>query len=290
MAAGKGGERVGPAHVAPSPSPQGEGVTQLAIDERAVDVWVAFYDRFDDDSLEILRSLLNADELGKHARFRLAEDRKRYLVTRAMVRSVLSQYANVPPDDWTFLVNDFGRPRIADRHGEACRLSFNISHTRGLIALGITRDRAIGIDVEHVGTREISRGIAERYFSRAEAADLEQVADQRWQERFFEYWTFKESYMKARGMGLSIPLDSFSFHGLCSGCISLAVDPTQGDDAGRWHFWQCRPSTDHLLALCGDFGADPALPRILFRKWGLDSQASNVVGMPILKSSSRAYP
>jgi 4'-phosphopantetheinyl transferase len=285
MAAGKGKESTAPAQVALSPFPQSVGVTQLAIDERAVDVWVAFYDRFDGASLEGLLSLLNPDEQAKQARFRLADDRKRYLVTRAMVRSVLSQYADVPPDDWTFLTNKFGRPRIADRHGDACRLSFNISHTRGLIALGITRDRAIGIDVEHVAMREISKGIAEQYLSRAEAADLERVAEQRWQERFFEYWTFKESYIKARGMGLSIPLDSFSFHGLGEGCIGLVVDPTQGDDASRWHFWQCRPSTDHLLALCGDFGADCVSPRLLFREWGLlDSQAS-VVEVPILKSS-----
>ena len=240
--------------------------SSLAASERNIDVWLAFYlEIVDERLLSRLRGLLSEAERQQEQRFHFADDRKRYLVTRAMVRTVLSRYAPVAPVDWTFSPNRYGRPEIASTPEEALGLSFNISHTRGLIALGVTRHRALGVDVENVVARRISMGIANRFFSPAEVAELSRIPPEQQQERFFEYWVFKESYIKARGIGLSIPLDQFSFSFPHERAVRMAIEPPLGDDASRWSFWQCRPAPEYLLAICAE-RLNGAAPTVTIRK------------------------
>ncbi|MEQ1513543.1 MAG: 4'-phosphopantetheinyl transferase superfamily protein [Lysobacteraceae bacterium] len=218
-----------------------------------IDIWLTFYDRIADESLlSRLRELLSEEERRRELRYFFADDRKRYLVTRAMVRTVLSRYAPVAPEDWVFSTNGYGRPEIANPFERARGLTFNISHTRGLIALGVVGHRALGVDVENIATRQVSLGIADRFFAPTEVAELSATPIDRQQDRFFEYWTFKESYIKARGMGLSIPLDRFSFRYPHERAVGLSIQPELEDDAERWSFWQYRPTSEHLLAICAE--------------------------------------
>lgn len=225
----------------------------------AIDLWLAFYDRIDEASLAQFARLLSEDEHARQARFRLADDRRRYLAARGTVRTVLSRYADVAPAQWTFRADAHGRPRIDERHGQACRLSFNLSHTRGLIALAVAAHGCVGVDAEHIGARPVPAGMAERYFAPHEVADLASLPAHRREDRFCEYWTLKEAYVKARGLGLSIPLDRFGFRFADGLPPRLAADPAFEDDAGRWRFWQHRPTPDHLLAVCADAGASAPL-------------------------------
>lgn len=238
---------------------------------RNIDIWLTYYDEIvDDRQLSGLRSLLSDGEVAQERRFYFADDRKRYLVTRAMVRMVLSRYAPVAPEHWAFSKNAYGRPTIAEAiaeaEAEARGLSFNLSHTRGLIALAVTRGRELGVDVENIATRSVSLDVAKHFFSPIEVADLACVAADRQQDRFFEYWTMKESYIKARGMGLSLPLDRFSFRFPHHSAVSLSIDPDLQDRADRWSFWQYRPTPNYLMAICAEHCADDA-PVISMRKF-----------------------
>lgn len=227
-----------------------------------IDIWLVFYQQITEPALlSALLALLNDAERAQQLRFHFADDRLRYLATRALVRTVLSRYAPIAPADWAFTPNEYGRPAIANGHAQARTLSFNLSHTRGLIAMAVTRDRVLGVDVENLTTRQVSGGIAEHFFSPTEVAELATVPEERRQDRFFEYWTFKEAYIKARGMGLSIPLDRFSFDFPDERQVRLSIEPDLGDDAERWRFWQFRPTADYLLALCAERldGAEPQL-------------------------------
>lgn len=222
----------------------------LPITSAEVHVWLAFSDEIDERLHAVYRAMLNDEEKTQEPRFHFARDRRRYLVTRAMVRTVLSRYVAIAPEAWTFSTNDYGCPAIVNP--QAADLAFNLSHTQGLIVLAVTRGRAIGVDVENVRAREISIDIAGRFFAPEEVTALRTVPAEKQQDRFFEYWTFKESYIKARGMGLSLPLDKFSFHYAGDRDVAIAIDPELGDDAARWHFWQFRPTPDHLMALCAE--------------------------------------
>ena len=257
---------------------------RFALGEKNIDVWLAFYNEIvDEDRLAALRLILSEAEREQQKRFYFADDRQRYLVTRAMVRTVLSLYAAPAPADWTFSTNAYGRPEIANRDDEARELRFNLSHTRGLIALGICRRRALGVDVENVVARRVSMGIADRFFSPSEAAELARVAHERQQDRFFEYWTFKESYIKAHGKGLSIPLDQFSFHYPHERAVRLSVDPGLGDDASRWDFWQFRPTPEYLLAICAERLGGEA-PAVTMRRM-TPAFEGQVVDLALLKTS-----
>ncbi len=257
---------------------------RLAISEQNIDIWLAFYHEIVDARLlSNLLTLLSDAERHQEKRFYFADDRKRYLLTRAMVRTVLSHYAMVAPANWVFSESAYGRPEIANRHDEAVGLSFNVSHTYGLIALGVSRNRALGIDVENLLARQVSIGIADRFFSPIEVTELASVPCEHRQDRFFEYWTFKESYIKARGMGLSIPLDRFSFHYPHEYAVRIAIDPELGDNESRWCFWQFRPASEYLLAICAE-RLDGEAPVLTVRKT-VPTIADEVLEVALLKTS-----
>jgi len=227
------------------------GLLSLAAGD--VHLWLAYQDEIGGDTLLArYRAMMSAPEREQEGRFHFARDRHRYLVTRALVRTVLSRYAPVAHRDWRFATNDYGRPEIANILPQQAGLSFNLSHTQGLIVLGVTRACSLGVDVEHVRSRTVSIEIADRFFAPEEVSALALVPAQRQQDRFFEYWTFKESYIKARGMGLSLPLDRFSFHYAHEHAVGIAIHSELGDDPARWRFWQFKPTELHLVAVCAE--------------------------------------
>lgn len=231
----------------------------LPIGADGIDLWLAFYDEIEDArTLADMGALLSDAERRQQARFHFADDRKRYLVTRALVRSVLSHYAAVDPRAWVFVANDYGRPAIGNRHPDAQDLRFNLSHTRGLVVLAVGRQRELGVDVENVAARRVSPDIADAFFALDEAADVAATQAARVHDRLLEYWTFKESYIKARGMGLSLPLDKFTFRFPHARTVRIDIDPALDDHGDRWRFWQYRPGADYLLALCAQRTADEA--------------------------------
>lgn len=224
-----------------------------------IHVWLVFYGGITDASLHsAYRELLDPAEQQQEGRFYFARDRLRYLVTRALVRTTLSRYVDIAPREWIFSTNAYGRPEIANAAAKDACLSFNLSHTHSLIVLAVSRDRALGVDVENVIARDVSIDVADRFFAPREVEALTAVPAGEQQYRFFEYWTFKEAYIKARGMGLSLPLDKFSFHYPDDRAVEIAINPELADEAARWQFWQLRPAPEYLVALCAErVGATP---------------------------------
>lgn len=235
----------------------------LPLSPDEIHVWLAYYDEIEESLHAAYRTLLSAAEKEQEPRFHFARDRCRYLVTRALVRTVLSRYVPVDPKEWMFSTNAYGRPAIMNVEGRD--LSFNLSHTHSLIVLGVTRGRALGVDVENFRAREAAIGVADHYFAKAEVAALAAAPSQDRQYRFFEYWTFKESYIKARGMGLSLPLDKFSFHYPDDRAVEIAIDAGLADDPARWQFWQFQPAPEYLVAICAE-RAGARSPSVIVRQ------------------------
>lgn len=226
------------------------------IDSSQIHLWLAYLDEITDPRLlDEYRRLLSREELRKQQRFYFERDRHRYLVTRAMVRTVLSRYANVEPGEWRFNVNPYGKPSIAAEHAAARGIEFNVSHTDGFVVMGVALDRALGVDIENVIARQADIDVADRYFAPQEVAALRALPPKQQYQRFFEYWTLKESYIKARGMGLSIPLDRFWFH--LSTDVRLQLTDAASDRADRWTFWQLRPALTCLAAICAERHEQP---------------------------------
>ena len=220
-----------------------------SLSNRQVHVWHARPgDVHDASHVSGLLALLSEDERARHQRFWFDRDRHHFLVAHALVRTTLSRYADVRPETWTFETNRYGRPEITGPETSAS-LRFNLSHTTGLVVCAVVRDREIGVDVEDTRREDASLKIARRFFSPAEVADLEQVPTTRQRESFFDYWTLKEAYIKARGMGLAIPLRHFSFTLDEHQPIRIAFAPELDDDPARWQFAQLRPTDTHLVSV-----------------------------------------
>lgn len=192
-----------------------------------------------------LMALLSNDETQRLARLRFEPDRQLFLVAHALLRAVLSRHEGIDPRAWHFCTGVHGRPEIS---APPSRLRFTLTHTRGLAACAVTLDRDIGFDVQHI-SNDRSIDLAGRVFSPRELHDLRSAPSAVRAVRFFEYWTLKEAYLKARGAGLTLPLDSFSFDRDAQGEWRIAFTTSADNDLGRWKFWSWRVGARHQAAL-----------------------------------------
>lgn len=216
--------------------------------------------------------LLDADERARYDRFLAPGARDEFLTGRVLVRTTLSSLFGPPPQSWSFRAGEHGKPSLVPGQVGA-DLRFNLSHTRNLVAVAVTLGRDLGVDVEAAERRGQTVEIADRYFASAETEALLALPPALQRERFFTLWTLKESYIKARGMGLAIPLGKFAFDLSRPGRIGLSTDPSLQDDANRWRFWLYRPDAENLLAL-GVERSDPAVAEVNVR-WPLDPTAES---------------
>jgi 4'-phosphopantetheinyl transferase len=191
---------------------------------------------------------LSASEQARYVHIRAPRTKLQYWQTRWAIRHALSCYApEVAPQDWQFSRNAYGRPAL-QAPSLAFPIDFNISHTRGALVMAFTARGAVGVDVEYTQRQCRALAVAQRYFSASEVADLRGLPAEQQRARFFDLWTLKEAYIKACGMGLAIPLGSFSFN-FAAPEIAIAFDSRRDDSPARWRFWQLPLSPTHQLAL-----------------------------------------
>ncbi|MDZ4699446.1 MAG: 4'-phosphopantetheinyl transferase superfamily protein [Rhodothermales bacterium] len=183
--------------------------------------------------LERLERVLSMDERAKASRFRFEHNRKDYIVARGVLRHILGAYVSRRPEALQFFYSPYGKPALnAELRGQ--KVGFNVSHSGGYALYAIAIGREIGIDVERVRPEAAQDGVAERFFSPGEVASLRALPPHAQTIAFFNCWTRKEAYIKARGEGLSLPLNQFDVSlvpGEPARLLQSRVDP---EDAGRW--------------------------------------------------------
>jgi len=164
-------------------------------------------------------------------RFRFEKDRLRYLTGRGLLRTLLGRYLDVAPPDLRFETTAAGKPRLTS---DQRRLQFNLAHSGEYVLFAIADGRAVGIDLEEIRADFDVGELAAHFFSPSEQCDLDTLTGRAKVEAFFACWTRKEAYVKARGEGLSLPLDQFDVS-LRSGeparLIATRPDPVE---ATRW--------------------------------------------------------
>jgi len=190
-------------------------------------------------------ALMSADERARYQRFALPRLQETHLLARALVRSTLSRYARAAPESWRFEVGVYGKPEVIGVPG----LRFNLSHTDGLLACVVASGCDVGVDVEDAHRRSEFRRVARRFFAAAEVAALEPLPADAQREWFFDIWTLKEAYIKARGLGLPLPLKQFAFERSESAAIGVDFSADLGEARDDWQWALARPSPRHTLAL-----------------------------------------
>jgi 4'-phosphopantetheinyl transferase len=185
--------------------------------------------------------------------------KRQYLQTRLALRQALSCYApSVSPEQWQFTRNAHGRPAL-QAPTLAFGLDFNISHTRDALVIAFVAQGEVGVDVEYTPRECRALALAQRYFSPSELKDLHSLELAQQRLRFFELWTLKEAYIKACGLGLAIPLSSFSFS-FAGNSAAIAFDERRQDNPLNWQFWQWQMSPSHRLAIA--FKSDSVSPQM----------------------------
>lgn len=202
----------------------------------AVNLWAQYY------------ALLSPEERTRWSQLTRPEARQEFLISRALVRTVLSLYAEVTPADWRFIITGAGKPKIA-APTNSMPLIFNLAHTRELVLCGVALGTEIGVDTEHRDRPNATPALARRYFAPAEVAYLERLPPDQWKDGFFRIWTLKEAYLKARGLSVTMPLDAFAFD-LESGLHpQVAFMPPLVDKPAHWRFASLHVQPDHLAAV-----------------------------------------
>lgn len=197
--------------------------------------------------IERLSRLLTADELTKAGRFRFAKDRNQFIIGRGLLRVLLGRYLAREPEQLRFRYSSYGKPSLED--GAQAGLQFNLSHSHQMALLAFTRGRNVGVDIEYMRPDVEFEQLAQHFFSPSECAVLLDVAPALRKETFYNCWTRKEAYIKARGEGLSIPLDVFDVSlrpGEPAALLQCREDPAE---VARWSLHALIPGEQYAAAL-----------------------------------------
>lgn len=255
------------------------------MNSKPLHLWCAYPDDLlDEGAAQACAVLLNEEEQARVQRFKFERHRRESLATSALMRVALSHIRPVPPQDWQFKLGEHGKPGLASKPGvdgkpeidPEGRLQFNLSNSVAMVVCLVAEGGEVGVDVEPFERSEQILKLAPDVFSPAEQAQLMSLTDTQKLDRAISLWTLKESYIKARGMGLSLPLDKFSFVFDTEG-IRLQIDPSLSDTPQRWQFCQV-DYAGHRIAAMVDRAAAGEL-----EMW----EARPVVAPPVRKDIGR---
>jgi len=194
-----------------------------------------------------LRQTLSKDEEERADRFYFQKGRDQFVVCRAWLRIILGRYLRVPPPELEFRYNSYGKPSL-ENESEGEPLLFNLSHSDDLALLAVSKRRDIGIDIERIRDNVAFEQIADRYFTVREMETIREAPESKRAQIFFSLWTCKESYIKAKGMGLSIPLDRFEVT-LGEGDLANLALKEDPEEAARWSLQRFTPRDDYVGAI-----------------------------------------
>jgi 4'-phosphopantetheinyl transferase len=230
------------------------------------DVLVAVFNA-DDGGLDAdvwtrLRDWLQPNERERADNYADREARAAFLIGRGMARAMLSEVTGVPPAEWRFAEGAHGRPEIASPDTP---YHFNLAHSHGAVACIVGRGREIGVDVEFLHRPAAAHDVAARVCAPDELDDVNAAPDGQRQERFLVYWTLKEAYLKARGLGISLHLGDVAFS-LADGQPKFAPRGSLADADTRWTFRLAQPNDQHLIAVAVDT-RDGTEPNIRFQRF-----------------------
>lgn len=180
--------------------------TELASPGEGIALWWCELERTPDDLARIAAQLSPAERT-RAARFGTEALRQRWMAGRGALRAVLGQTLGIDPADVAIIRGPRGRPALA---GNAARIDFNVSHTRGVALVAIARQGTaalrVGVDIEHRDREVGADRLARKFLTAPEQATLSELPPDLRRQRFLRYWTCKEAMSKATGDGLIAPM------------------------------------------------------------------------------------
>lgn len=237
----------------------------LQLQSHRVDIWRVHLD-LPPDPAKRLESTLSSDEAEHAARFHFEKDRSRFILAHGCLRDILARYVRCDPLALKFSTNEYGKPMLVSDSN----LEFNLSHSGRYALVAVVLGRRVGIDVENIRRDIELENLARRFFSPGEVAELFSLPAEQRIPAFYNCWTRKEAYIKARGLGLSLPLDVFDVSLSPDEPVILRATRPDSAEADRWIL--------HALAVDREYAGALAVERLSitavrdstleFRYWG----------------------
>jgi len=232
-------------------------VKEMRIEKSEIHLWQLEQADFELSSLQRhCLAWLTELELKRFQRLQFDRHRKQLLLGRVLMRVALSNYdRSVAAASWNFTHNDYGKPAISEEQNSAS-LYFNLSHSVEKVVLAVSRFKDIGVDVQCARKSRRIAAISQRYFSGTEADELLNLPEEQRQSRFYDLWVLKEAYIKARGKGLKMPLQHFSYGFSGGDKLTVEFDAQLYDVESLWQFWQLSAGLDFKLAIAAKTGKE----------------------------------
>ena len=229
----------------------------MNLPENEIHVWQVALSDVDPAALtEQALAWLQVEEIVRYERLVQQRHRLEFLLGKWLTRICLSAYTGLAMGDWQFAYNAYGKPKPREGLGVQAPF-FNLSHSHGRVVLAVSRTPELGVDIEYTGSKRRVTQIAHRYFAEEEIQALLALPNSDQPSLFYELWSLKEAYIKARGTGLAIPMRSFAY--------SLSPDRLELNEisrtsAAQWHWqtWQLRTGQPYALALAVQLQAGDA--------------------------------
>ena len=225
--------------------PTGPTSCKLPLD--AIHVWCISIN-LSQQTCDHLISRLSADERQRADEFARDEPRNRFIVSRCRSREILANYLDCRPEEIRFRYGDHGKPELNAPWSDS-GLQFNLTKSKDIALIAVTHQRIIGVDVERVRTVPDHVQIAQRYFSRGEQEQLQNMPPDQQLPGFFRCWTLKEAVLKALGTGLTTPLDSIEVSFDPDESVKLLAAPGSPDEQDPWSLALLAPAAGYIAAL-----------------------------------------
>ncbi len=229
-----------------------EAIPPMRLNFGEAHVWLTSSD-FAPVHMEYLTHVLTEKERENAGRFHFEIDRRRYIIAHFFLRSLLGAYTNNLPEQLVFSAGPYGKPYLlqhADNHTrENFKLFFNLSHSHDMIILALTLEGEIGADIEYMRPIGDIDSIAQQFFSPEEYTNLVSLPEEQKIAAFYTCWSRKEAVIKASGLGLAMPLDSFSVSLQANTSRQTVCVFTDGAPQSRWNVYSLPPVQDYAVAL-----------------------------------------
>ena len=198
-----------------------------------------------DDAFNRYHGLLSHDEKKRASKFRFYKDKRCYVVTKGVLRLLSGGYLNQDAKAITFDYGKYEKPP----YKHETNLNFNVSHSGDMAIIGFVYDHTIGVDIEKIKNDFDTFDIAVNFFSKKEIAALRKIPKPQQYIAFYRCWTRKEAFIKAKGSGLSFPLDQFSVTLDSDLEANLLETKWNKKEKNNWSFHSFKPDPDYIAAI-----------------------------------------
>lgn len=215
-----------------------------ALENNQIHIWRIDINNPTVDVDHLFSDILSEDEKKRADRLRSEKDKRRFIVSRGLLRENLGSYLGAEPSEITFDYNKYGKPDIKPKYNPR-NIKFNVSHSANLAIYAISQNREIGVDLEYIREVRTADKIIKRFFTKQETDFYHSQPEGKKNLAFFTLWTRKEAYSKARGMGIGLPLKEFD--------LNLIPNPrnisSDNKPKSKWSLIDIEINEDYLAAL-----------------------------------------